>query len=151
MTDIIATDGAPVRKSLRVLAKERTTAKMTAAAKALFAEVGYEKATIRAISKLAKMSTGAFFATWEDKAHCWREVMNLPVPGDSAMFRAGPDLLKAVDEAARQFRFYETQHRAKKTPDADVKAEVNRDLAERFEALIASAATPLPFEVAHAG
>lgn len=35
--------------------------------------------------------------------------------------------------AAKQFRFYEEQHRAKKTPDADAKAEVNRAMAQKLE------------------
>lgn len=35
--------------------------------------------------------------------------------------------------AGKQFRFYEEQHRAKKTPDADAKAEVNRTMAQKLE------------------
>ena len=37
------------------------------------------------------------------------------------------------------FRFYEQQHRAKGTPDADAKAEVNRALSEELEAILARA------------
>ncbi len=38
--------------------------------------------------------------------------------------------------SAAQFRFYELQHRAKHTPEADAKADTNRDLAARIEALL---------------
>ena len=42
-----------------------------------------------------------------------------------------------LTEAAAQFRFYEQNHRAKGTPDADVKAEVNNQMAARIENLLA--------------
>lgn len=41
-------------------------------------------------------------------------------------------------KAAAQFRFYEQQHLAKNTPDADAKAEVNAALATEFEAALGS-------------
>jgi predicted HAD superfamily Cof-like phosphohydrolase len=44
-----------------------------------------------------------------------------------------PDLEKlryAVDRSAEQFEYYEQQHKAKETPEADAKAEVNRQLAD---------------------
>ena len=49
------------RPSQRALAKQRTREKIVGAAKALFAEHGYEGATIRDIAKAAGMSTGAVF------------------------------------------------------------------------------------------
>lgn len=42
-------------------------------------------------------------------------------------------LRRLLVTAAKQFRFYEEQHRAKKTPDADAKAEVNRAMAQKLE------------------
>lgn len=38
-----------------------------------------------------------------------------------------------LDEVAKQFRYYEANHRAKNTEDSLAKAEVNRALAERIE------------------
>jgi hypothetical protein len=55
------------------------------------------------------------------------------------VFAAAPDMADQLADDARQFRFYEQQHRAKGTPDADAKAEVNREMAERIEALLARA------------
>lgn len=37
-----------------------------------------------------------------------------------------------------QFRYYEEQHRAKKTPDADAKAVVNAGMADMVEAALAT-------------
>ena len=42
-------------------------------------------------------------------------------------------LSSAIMAAVIQFRFYEAQHRAKGTPEADAKAEVNRQLAEQLD------------------
>lgn len=39
----------------------------------------------------------------------------------------------ALKRAAEQFRYYETSHRAKGTPDADEKAEVNATMARMCE------------------
>lgn len=55
------------------------------------------------------------------------------------LFQAAPDLLSLCRKAAGQFRFYERQHRAKGTPEADAKAEVNAALAAEIEAVIAVA------------
>lgn len=43
-------------------------------------------------------------------------------------------------KAAKQFRFYETNHRAKDTHEANAKAEVNRMLAEEIEGVLAAIA-----------
>lgn len=145
------TDATTPPLNQRQIAKAKTQERIRTVATALFAEVGYEKATVRAIAKKAGMSTGAVFANWADKESLWTELMGCPAPRDGAVYRAAPHLILAVTEAANQFRFYERQHRAKKTPEAEAKAEVNRELAERFEALVVKATTPLPFEVADAG
>lgn len=47
-------------------------------------------------------------------------------------------LIALTEKAGAQFRFYEQQHRAKSTPDADAKAEVNATLATEFEAALAA-------------
>jgi AcrR family transcriptional regulator len=62
------------RPNQRALAKLRTREKILAAAKALFAERGYEAATIRDIARQAGMSTGAVFASFTDKSDLFTEI-----------------------------------------------------------------------------
>lgn len=68
--------GAPRPPSRRALAKQETRAKVLAAAKQLFSEQGYERATIRDIAARAGMSTGAVFANFSDKADLFREIIH---------------------------------------------------------------------------
>lgn len=58
---------------------------------------------------------------------------------NARLIEAVHDLLAMVQEAAKQFRFYQAQHAAKDTPEADAKAVVNADLALRCEAAISRA------------
>lgn len=67
LVDTLTTSPAP-RVNKREASKAATRAKVVSAAAKLFADVGYEKATIRDIAKSATMSTGAVFANFEDKA-----------------------------------------------------------------------------------
>jgi AcrR family transcriptional regulator len=62
------------RPNQRALAKQRTREKILASAKALFAERGYEAATIRDIAREAGMSTGAVFASFTDKSDLFTEI-----------------------------------------------------------------------------
>ena len=62
------------RPNQRALAKQRTREKIVAAARLLFAERGYEGATIRDIAKAAGMSTGAVFASFTDKADLFTDI-----------------------------------------------------------------------------
>ena len=62
------------RPNQRALAKQRTREKIVGAAKMLFAEPGYEGATIRDIAKAAGMSTGAVFASFTDKADLFTDI-----------------------------------------------------------------------------
>lgn len=55
------------------------------------------------------------------------------------LMAASVDLLNDLIDAAAQLRKYEALHRAKGTPDSLAKAEVNADLALRFEQTIAKA------------
>lgn len=50
-----------------------------------------------------------------------------------------PDMLADLIEAAKTLRRYETLHRAKGTDESTAKAEVNAELASRFESTIAKA------------
>lgn len=62
----------PADQNLRQQSKARTLEKVADAARALFQTVGYTDTTIRAIAVKAGMSTGAFFASFKDKAECYR-------------------------------------------------------------------------------
>ena len=55
------------------------------------------------------------------------------------LIAAAPRLLDDLVDAAAQLRKYETLHRAKGTADSLAKAEVNAELASRFEQPIAAA------------
>ncbi|RZJ45223.1 MAG: TetR/AcrR family transcriptional regulator, partial [Brevundimonas sp.] len=63
------------RLNRRQAAKVRTRQKVLDAARSLFAERGYEPATIRDIAKGAGMSTGAVFANFQDKAELFEAVL----------------------------------------------------------------------------
>lgn len=65
---------APPRMNRRQAAKVRTRHKVLDAARTLFAERGYDAATIRDIAKGAGMSTGAVFANFQDKAELFETV-----------------------------------------------------------------------------
>jgi AcrR family transcriptional regulator len=59
----------------RQAAKVRTRGKVMASARELFAQRGYDPATIRDIAKGAGMSTGAVFANFQDKAELFEAVL----------------------------------------------------------------------------
>ena len=69
-------DGETPRLNRRQTAKVRTRQKVLDAARTLFAERGYEPATIRDIAKGAGMSTGAVFANFQDKAELFEAVLS---------------------------------------------------------------------------
>ncbi|WP_374514003.1 TetR family transcriptional regulator [Brevundimonas sp.] len=69
------TEAEAPRLNRRQAAKVRTRQKVLDAARALFAERGYEAATIRDIAKGAGMSTGAVFANFQDKAELFEAVL----------------------------------------------------------------------------
>jgi AcrR family transcriptional regulator len=69
-------EGETPRLNRRQAAKVRTRQKVLDAARALFAERGYEPATIRDIAKGAGMSTGAVFANFQDKAELFEAVLS---------------------------------------------------------------------------
>lgn len=56
-------------------------------------------------------------------------------------FAASADMLEMLRVCRVQFRDYEHQHRAKGTPEADVKAKVNGDLAAKIDDVIRIAIT----------
>ncbi|ELF6206825.1 hypothetical protein RNI54_003655 [Pseudomonas putida] len=58
---------------------------------------------------------------------------------NAKLIAAAPLLLEDLVAAAAQLRKYETLHRAKGTADSLAKAEVNAELAARFEKTIATA------------
>lgn len=58
---------------------------------------------------------------------------------NASLIAAAPDLLDDLIEAAATLRRYEVLHRAKGTDESTAKAEVNAELAGRFESTIAKA------------
>jgi AcrR family transcriptional regulator len=69
--------GAHVRQpTRRALAKLATREKILVSARDLFAEKGYERATIRDIAAAAGMSTGAVFASFSDKSELFQEILS---------------------------------------------------------------------------
>lgn len=58
---------------------------------------------------------------------------------NSTLVAAAPDLLADLALAAATLRRYEQSHRAKGTEESTAKAEVNAELATRFEATILKA------------
>lgn len=76
------------RPNQRALAKQRTREKIVGAAKLLFAERGYEGATIRDIAKAAGMSTGAVFASFTDKSDLFTEIAETEQAELNAAMRA---------------------------------------------------------------
>lgn len=69
-----AADSEAQRPNRRQAAKVRTRLKVLEAARGLFAERGYDAATIRDIARAAGMSTGAVFANFQDKAELFETV-----------------------------------------------------------------------------
>lgn len=151
------TDAPMPRLNRREAAKLRTRQRVVDAATALFKEVGYEKATIRAIAKRTGMSTGAVFANFENKAELWTEIMKLPPPCDSALYRASGLLLEEVARACHDAKVRFIRMVREDGFDVTTYAEAveawgsGSAHVEHLEALISKAETPLPFEVAHAG
>ena len=97
----IAGNDAP-RMNRRQAAKVRTRQKVLDAARGLFAERGYEPATIRDIAKGAGMSTGAVFANFQDKAELFEAVLteDMTKLADTVKAGAGEGAVKARLSAA---------------------------------------------------
>lgn len=115
------------RPNQRALAKQRTREKILAAARTLFAERGYEGATIRDIARAAGMSTGAVFASFTDKSDLFAEIAET----------VQADLHRAVRAAAEGL-----QGRAALM--AMLEAAVGRQLGEMalFQAVMSALWTP---------
>ena len=89
-------ESAPAKLNRRQAAKLRTRQKVLEAARALFAERGYEPATIRDIARAAGMSTGAVFANFQDKAELFEAVLGEEMDTAAATLRAGAQVEGAV-------------------------------------------------------
>ena len=77
------------RLNRRQAAKVRTRQKVLDAARGLFAERGYEPATIRDIARCAGMSTGAVFANFQDKAELFEAVLTEDMAGLARVMKNG--------------------------------------------------------------
>jgi AcrR family transcriptional regulator len=96
------------RPNQRAVAKQRTREKIVAAARTLFAERGYDGATIRDIAKAAGMSTGAVFASFTDKSDLFTDIAETEQAELYAAMRAvaggltGREAILAMLEAAAE-------------------------------------------------
>jgi len=84
----------PQPMTRRALAKKLTRAKLIEAAREMFADRGYEAATVRDIAAAANLSTGAVFASFADKADLFNEV----IVAEYELMHAG--MVAATDETA---------------------------------------------------
>lgn len=57
---------------------------------------------------------------------------------NSRLVLKGRDLKRMLEKSRDQFKFYGEQHRAKNTPDADIKAAVNEGLVIEIQTLLDS-------------
>ena len=83
---------SPPRMNRRQAAKIRTRAKVVEAARNLFAERGYDPATIRDIAKGAGMSTGAVFANFQDKAELFETVLTEDMERMAEVLKRGAEV-----------------------------------------------------------
>ena len=97
MQETTTPDIETARPNRRQAAKIRTRGKVLAAARALFAERGYDAATIRDIAREAGMSTGAVFANFQDKAELFEAVFSDELAAILETFRTGA----AIDGSVR--------------------------------------------------
>lgn len=88
-----------MRPTRRALAKQQTREKILAAARELFTQRGYERATIRDIARAAGMSTGAVFASFADKAELFDEIVAADYQALEAEMAAAVEGAKDVDGA----------------------------------------------------
>ncbi len=106
-----AVDSLPNRRSL---AKLQTRQKVLAAARQMFAQQGYEGATIRDIATAAGMSTGAVFANFTDKSDLFCDIMNTDVESLVAAMEEAVAGETGVESALTTlfnagYRFYQSQ------------------------------------------
>jgi AcrR family transcriptional regulator len=94
--EAVETEGQP-RLNRRQAAKVRTRQKVLDAARSLFAERGYDAATIRDIAKGAGMSTGAVFANFQDKAELFEAVFSEEMEGLLADIRGAATEGRVLD------------------------------------------------------
>jgi AcrR family transcriptional regulator len=76
-----STPPAPKGTTRRDLAREETRQKILEAGAKLFAERGFEAATLRDVAKSAGLSTGALFVSYANKAELFVEVVNADCEG----------------------------------------------------------------------
>ncbi len=106
-----AVDSLPNRRSM---AKLQTRQKVLEAARQMFAQEGYEGATIRDIATAAGMSTGAVFANFTDKSDLFCAIMNTDMESLVAAMEEAVAPETRVEAALTTlftagYRFYQSQ------------------------------------------
>ncbi|MFZ5718463.1 MAG: TetR/AcrR family transcriptional regulator [Pseudomonadota bacterium] len=112
--NLVAAEAPARAPTRRALAKQQTRLKVLAAARRLFAEQGYEGATIRDIAAAAGMSTGAVFANFTDKSDLFREIMADDMDALTAAMRDAADRGRNIEDALLKifmagYTFYKTR------------------------------------------
>lgn len=99
------------QRGMRAVQKAETRDRVIAAARALFMEVGYEAATVRAIASRAGVAPGSIFTTFESKSELLMEIILRRMQATEQEVRAAAagaaTPLAALVAAAR--RSYEVQ------------------------------------------
>ena len=88
--------------SLRAVGKARSRMSLLQAAKALFAERGYEGATMRQIAAAAGLSTGAVFASFTDKADLFNAVLSADAEEQARQMEAVADGSGTVEQRLKR-------------------------------------------------
>lgn len=92
---------------IREAKKAATKAKVLEAARELFRQRGFERATLRDVAKAVGMSTGAVFASFKDKADLYAQAMGKPAPDIRAFLTrlgSGETPLHVTPGLARELR-----------------------------------------------
>ena len=129
---------AAAKPNRRKAAQERNRTAVIDAAKALFERDGYEAATIRQIAQAAKLSTGAVFSNFADKAELYEKIVgHAPITAEQ-----GKQMAAALIRAEAFVAGFE---------GAPLQDGIDQLLAEMRAAIACVAAAteqPRPFQVA---
>ncbi len=80
----------------RATRKAATRERLLVAARALFAERAYDRATLRDVCRLSGVSIGGLHGHFADKADLWRAAMECEPPVDSDLVRAADAVLDVL-------------------------------------------------------
>lgn len=145
----------------RAESKARTRAELVTAARRVFVERGYAKATLEAVADEAGYSTGAIYSAFRGKADLFLAVLDLRIAERaSQMEKAGAGATSVGEHAellARQFAVAGKHERAWSLlmiefwVEAARDPELRRQFAQRHDALKAAVSTAIEGVLARSG